>query len=613
MHEGISLQLGQVEHSGPLLTREPLGHRSHSAGNERRTKIGSSEHADCKRYAVETCGRFNIENTGSGDLSFRGGSVDQDLERILHQSDSVASLIKMLRGSYFIKIYDRQTGIYSFVSDFAASRPHYYIHKSNSFFVSPSLIKCMETADVDGQFDEVSISEYLTLQSILENRTLFQGVRTFPPGSIVTYNPASDELVVRNAFEWSDLVGPKYCGSFTDAVAESVDLFRTACARQVRTNDRVGIYLSGGLDSRCILAAMSENIDLRTFSFGPIDSPDMVYARMCSEAIGTIHSEFEMKNGSWISMIAKEHTRSAEGGHSIVHAHNFWRANEAGKYIDVNIHGHFGDLLIGGSYMYDGDRDGLPSRLLATLSEKWGWGSPIAAHEGVGLFADIAPDFVELVHERISHTLGVYGDVPPDFAHDLAALHLHGSRNIQYYLVHNRQYFDDICPFLDIDLLKFIYSLPAQFRKGRRLQIAMLKAMSPELAKIPWAATGSPPVPNAFAQFKATVVSRVNQISEGMIGRKVMSPKDPLFNSMYPQWLFCDQRVWASDRIEKGICTVSRVITMNRSPSELAADEDIFPLNNVGAQRAGVFITLGYLEEIISDWRDSKGNAKQAS
>jgi asparagine synthase (glutamine-hydrolysing) len=79
---------------------------------------------------------------------------------------------------------------------------------------------------------------------------------------------------------------------------------------RLQSDREIGCLLSGGLDSSLISAIASSELkkegrQLRTFSIGMPDSPDVHYAKIVSKHIDSIHTNIEIPDEIWINSIEK--------------------------------------------------------------------------------------------------------------------------------------------------------------------------------------------------------------------------------------------------------------------------------------------------------------------
>jgi hypothetical protein len=154
----------------------------------------------------------------------------------------------------------------------------------------------------------------------------------------------------------------------------------------------------------------------------------------------------------------------------------------------------------------------------------------------------------EEVNSRFRRSFEPFKDLPGSMAADLFALQFHGRKQIQYYMVHNRPWFEARTPFLDLSLLRFLYRLPDSYRRNRRLQIAVVERLNAKLAAVPWAKTFFPAsgTPLDIAKHKAkTYLDRF--LIKVLTGKCRMTPWAPLFNQKYCDWIDQDLRTWINE------------------------------------------------------------------
>jgi len=477
---------------------------------------------------------------------------------LLQSGASLEDCLRQCDGGFFLAVHDRQQGRIRFANDRFGLRPHYYSARPEGVVLAPTLGACLDAPWVSRTLDPLSVAEYFCCQCVLEERTLLRDVQLFPAGSIAELDLGSGGFAVRPYWHWSELQATTSTPTFAAAVDEVAHLFRAACTESGREGERRGVYLSGGLDSRLIVAALGGGDGLHTICFGPPDSPDIVYARRAARAAGTHHHEFLMHDGQWLRGLAARHARLTEGGHGLSHAHNLWRVEEAAACMNVNLSGHFGDLLLGGSYVYDGPAAGVRESLYRIFTGKWGGGFGDPA-QFAAAFALPAPSLVERMRAAFDASFAPFADLPPAMAHDLFALQFHGRKQIQYYLVHNRPWIESRTPFLDVALLRCLYGLPPAFRADRRLQCAVLERYSPALAAVPWAGTRLPAANRGLAKVRTRVEERLADVSQRLTGTGGVAPRGRLLNHCYPDWLRNDLAGWVSETLGAGRGHVERL------------------------------------------------------
>jgi asparagine synthase (glutamine-hydrolysing) len=554
--------------------------------------------ADDERYTVFIDGELRQRTRLWTALSGRSADdcpqMDQQLIlALLARGHPLRHIAARAEGAFFIAVVDHHAQAILFANDRFGQRPHYYCSKGSLLVLAPSIKACLAGEAVSARLDFQSVAEFFSFQCVMEERTLLSDVALFPAGSAAEFDLRTQTFAVACYHSWTELVADRFGGTFEEAAEEATFLFRKACADACGGNLRHGIYLSGGLDSRSILAAVPADKAIDTFSFGPSDSPDLVYAARCARAMATTHHEFVMTDGNWIKDIALEHTALAECGHSLVHAHNFWRAWDAGARIDINLHGHFGDLLFGGSYIFDGKLEDLLPSLLEVFLTKWGYGNPsidAAVRDIAGKPADLAP----AMSLSFARSLRRFQGLPPALAHDLFSLQFHGRKQIQYYMVHNTPFFESRTPFLDTDLLRFVLNLPADYRANRRLQIAALERMAPRLTRIPWAGTDLPVINAGWPRMRHRAERVVNALSYSVTGRKLFAPRAPLFNDCYPLWFSRSLHEWVRESLCSPQGVVRHLFTDQHASEILDRHSSGSRLTRYSATRIGAMLSMEF-------------------
>lgn len=150
----------------------------------------------------------------------------------------------------------RQRKAVVFNDRFGLGRLYYHDAKDGFFFSSEakSLLKILPQLR---RLDMASLGEFLSCGCALQNRTLFQGISLLPPGSAWTFRPG--QKVEKDCYfrkdEWERL--PQL--SPEDYYQRLKETFTRILPPYFNGRQPVGLSLTGGLDSRMIIAAAPHN------------------------------------------------------------------------------------------------------------------------------------------------------------------------------------------------------------------------------------------------------------------------------------------------------------------------------------------------------------------
>ena len=213
----------------------------------------------------------SITMVGVGWISYKReiGAIERMLADYLDdQTLFFRSLETESIGSYLIAII--VNGEFTFITDPFSTHPHYF-RSDPSLQVSPQPESLSEGCRVNPNHSEcLSVNNHL-----FGDLTLWDEVGRIPPGSYVT------DGVVRNWFDHSLSHGT------VDDIFPSLKNEIALLNHQKRI-----VPLSGGFDSRLILAATSE--PEYGFTFGPPDTQDRPIARQFSQQFLEEYHEFSM-------------------------------------------------------------------------------------------------------------------------------------------------------------------------------------------------------------------------------------------------------------------------------------------------------------------------------
>ncbi len=214
-----------------------------------------------------------------------------DTEVLLHLFEEEGpACVESLNGMFAFAIWDARERTLFGARDRLGIKPFYYaIDGDRVLFASE--IKSILAAPFPAEIDRAGVSDYLTFQFCLGEKTLFRHIRRLLPGHTIRVTPSGTD--VRRYWQPDYTIDPgKTPAQFE---RELSDLLRDAVRLQLRADVPIGAHLSGGLDSTavtCLARSLGAN-PFHTFS-GAFDGAafdESRFARLVSACAGTVHHE----------------------------------------------------------------------------------------------------------------------------------------------------------------------------------------------------------------------------------------------------------------------------------------------------------------------------------
>ncbi len=178
-----------------------------------------------------------------------------DTEVIVHlYEEHGPALAEKLAGMFAIAIYDRNKGRLLLIRDRVGKKPLFTCETREGLLFASELKCLLDQPDFSPRLHEPALHEFLCLGYVPGPTTILSGVRQVPPGGWLEI----DERGVRAGRYWSLNVSEDEPADEAQAAERVRDLFRTAVSRRLVADVPIGIYLSGGCDSIAVLATAAE-------------------------------------------------------------------------------------------------------------------------------------------------------------------------------------------------------------------------------------------------------------------------------------------------------------------------------------------------------------------
>ncbi len=198
-----------------------------------------------------------------------------DTEVIVHAYEQHGlDFVHRLNGQFAIALWDAEQRRLVLARDRVGIRPLYYTLNRSELLFASEVKSLFASGALSARLDPLGLAQVFTFWSSIAPQTAFEGVQALPPGHLAVF--ADGRLDVRQYWDWSFPAGePRAERSLDDTVDELRELFVDSVRLQLRSDVPVGAYLSGGLDSSAVSAAIRQFTQnrLTTFSLA-FDSPE---------------------------------------------------------------------------------------------------------------------------------------------------------------------------------------------------------------------------------------------------------------------------------------------------------------------------------------------------
>lgn len=212
--------------------------------------------------------------------------------------------LNKLNGFFALCIYDKVEQTFFVARDRYGVKPLLYVFDEDKFLFA-SEMKSIIQYGIDRTLDYNSLYSYLQLNYIPAPDTIFKHVKKLLPGHYLTI--ANKQLTIGKFYdiptEQNNII------SYDDAKKKLIALLDASVQRRLISDVPLGAFLSGGIDSSVITALASKHKpDLHTFSIGFKDEKffdETHYAKLVADHFKTEHTVFSLTNDDLY-----EHVRS---------------------------------------------------------------------------------------------------------------------------------------------------------------------------------------------------------------------------------------------------------------------------------------------------------------
>lgn len=384
------------------------------------------------------------------------------------------SQLRHASGTFCAAYFDPRGGTARLFADRLGLRTLYYAVTERFVYFSSALRILEALDDVPKAMDVVALAEITGFGYPFGGGTPYAGIKMMLPCEIIAVGQGG--IQSSRYFRWDAIEPTQPSGE--DALKEARRLFQRAIRRRLRGDRTTFAYLSGGLDSRCTVAALlAEGARVYTFNFSPPRTQDQVFALQYAEKSGAIHHETPAgANPNWSGIMADAWRASPRRAEQMAERPNVVWTGEGGSvglghvYITPEIVEALraGDTPSAIEYFLQQQKKSLLSKILAP---------------------EVASQLQGHLQKRLSRELKDihYSDPVRAF---YIFLNLNGPRRhlVNHFETIDQHRLEYQVPFYDSELLEYLTSLPVDPCLFHRLYVDWLSLFDSAVRDVPWQA-----------------------------------------------------------------------------------------------------------------------------
>lgn len=239
--------------------------------------------------------RSELESAGT---RFRGTSDTEVLLEAVARWGAEAALARV-NGMFAVALWDRARRELTLARDPLGIKPLYWGWMGQTLLFGSELKALRAHPAFRPAVDPAGLRSLLSLGYVGGPGSIFAGVQSLPPGTLASFRPGRPGLATLSTF-WSlaqVATGPRLALDEDGAAAQLSAILGRAVGRQMQADVPVGAFLSGGMDSSAVAAAMQRhaNRPIRTFTIGFEGMADeRAAARSFARRLGTDHQELRL-------------------------------------------------------------------------------------------------------------------------------------------------------------------------------------------------------------------------------------------------------------------------------------------------------------------------------
>lgn len=280
-----------------------------------------------------------------------------DTEVIVHlYEEHGLDCVRRLHGMFAFALWDSRRRRLLIARDRIGKKPLFYASGPGGLSFASELGALIQDETIPREIDPDALDAYLAYGYVPAPKSIFRAVRKLPPAHTLVLQDGEVKLNRYWRLDYSrklDVRDPRELHQpIRDAISD-------ATRRRLVADVPVGAFLSGGIDSSAVVAAMAaaSSTPVKTFSIGFDEErfDELPYARRVAQLFGTEHQEFVVRPDA-VAIVPRLVRHYGEPFADYSAIPSFYLAEMTRSQVTVALNGDGGDESFGGYTRYVANR-----------------------------------------------------------------------------------------------------------------------------------------------------------------------------------------------------------------------------------------------------------------
>jgi asparagine synthase (glutamine-hydrolysing) len=479
--DGVGLRSRSFPEGGPCL----YAATQHPEGVEAAVIVGEVYDADLHWRRLGNTGKVSVRGRGA-ELCLLGYKARGD------------AFFANLDGKFSVAIWQPHIRRVILAADRFGMWPLYYVLTEQALIFASELKAILKTGAVPRRIAGGEIAEFVAFGQLVGGATMIEGVRRLPPAGLVIYDTDTQKLRATRYWDARSLAaGP--IRPPAEALNRIEDAFIASVRRCTDGAANLGLSLSGGLDSRTILAAVPRDQALSCVTLGLPGGMDIRHARRLSQLLDQpfhpclLNGGFLEDYGRYLRQMIYLTDGQVPAAAITMPSLDLYR----GLGIGALLRGHAGELMhMDKAYSWSVDAATLATRDAGALRDRLfrRMGSRLFSTPGPLILTERYRSLVVLAARAAFDRLfgESNGIEPPAHRLWLALITQFLPYAVAPSIVKYASVTQTRLPYVDADLITALLSAPPDLKFGDQIQAHIVRRTAPALLRVPNSNTGAP-------------------------------------------------------------------------------------------------------------------------